>query len=89
MDSTLDDKLAEGQIAKSLEEQFSNLVKLAREAGVGPLARPTRIKTSRAPPAKSAKHQRNTRSVAIAANEHAVLGPRWQDRLQQLLNLAR
>jgi hypothetical protein len=51
MNSTLDDKDAEGQIAKSLEEQFSNLVKLAREAGVGPLARPTSRKTSRAPPA--------------------------------------
>jgi outer membrane murein-binding lipoprotein Lpp len=50
MNSTLDDKLADGQIA-SLEEQLSNL---AREAGVSPSARPTRIpptsmKTSRAP----------------------------------------
>ena len=45
MDSTLDDKLAEGQIA-SLEEQLSNL---ACEAGVSPSAPPTSMKTSRAP----------------------------------------
>ena len=45
MDSTLDDKFAEGQIA-SLEEQLSNL---AREAGVSPSAPPTSMKTSRAP----------------------------------------
>ena len=50
MNSTLDDKLADGQIA-SLEEQLSNL---AREAGVSSSARPTRtpptsMKTSRAP----------------------------------------
>lgn len=51
MDSTLDDKLAEEQITKSLEEQFSNLVNLAHEEEVGPLAPPTRRKTSRAPPA--------------------------------------
>jgi TolA-binding protein len=50
MDSTLD-KLAEEQITKSLEEQFSNLVTLAREEEVGPLAPPTRRKTPRAPPA--------------------------------------
>ena len=47
MDSTLDDKLAEGQFA-SLEEQLSNL---AREAGVNPSAPPTSMKTFRAPPA--------------------------------------
>jgi hypothetical protein len=47
MDSTLDDRFAEGQIA-SLEEQLSNL---AREAGVSPSAPPTSMKTSRAPPA--------------------------------------
>jgi hypothetical protein len=47
MDSTLDDSLAEGQIA-SLEEQLSNLT---REAGVSPSAPPTSMKTSRAPPA--------------------------------------
>jgi hypothetical protein len=45
MDSTLDDSLAEGQIA-SLEEQLSNLT---REAGVSPSAPPTSMKTSRAP----------------------------------------
>ena len=53
MASTLDDKLAEEQITKSLEEHFSSLVSLARETGVDPLARPTRMKTSRAPPATS------------------------------------
>ena len=53
MASTLDDKLAEEQIRKSLEEQFSSLASLARKKGVGPLARPTRMKTSRAPPATS------------------------------------
>lgn len=42
MNSTLDDRLAEGQIA-SLEEQLSNL---AREAGVSPSAPPTSMKTS-------------------------------------------
>jgi hypothetical protein len=47
MDSTLDDKLAEGQFA-SLEEQLSNL---AREAGVNPSDPPTSMKTFRAPPA--------------------------------------
>jgi hypothetical protein len=47
MDSTLDDKLAEGQFA-SLEEQLSNL---AREAGVNPSDPPTTMKTFRAPPA--------------------------------------
>jgi TolA-binding protein len=45
MDSTLDDKLAEGQLA-SLEEQLSNL---AREAGVNPSDPPTSMKTFRAP----------------------------------------
>jgi hypothetical protein len=45
MDSTLDDRFAEGQIA-SLEEQLSNL---AREAGVNPSAPQTSMKTSRAP----------------------------------------
>jgi hypothetical protein len=45
MDSTLDDRFAEGQIA-SLEEQLSNL---AREAGVSPSAPRTSMKTSRAP----------------------------------------
>jgi len=47
MDSTLDDKLAE-HIAKSLEVS-SNPGNLAREAGVGPLAPRTSIKTSRIP----------------------------------------
>ena len=47
MDSTLDDKLAEGQFA-SLEEQLSNL---AREAGVNSSDPPTTMKTFRAPPA--------------------------------------
>src|SRR6202022_1821123 len=47
MDSTLDDKLAEGQFA-SLEEQLSNL---AREAGVNPSDPPASMKTFRAPPA--------------------------------------
>jgi outer membrane murein-binding lipoprotein Lpp len=47
MDSTLDDKLVEGQFA-SLEEQLSNL---AREAGVNPSSPPTSMKTFRAPPA--------------------------------------
>lgn len=51
MDSTLGDKLAEEQITKSLEEQFSKLVNPAREEDVGPLAPPTRRKTSRAAPA--------------------------------------
>ncbi|MBW5440699.1 hypothetical protein FXB41_39840 [Bradyrhizobium canariense] len=50
MASTLGDKLAEEQITKSLDEHFSSLASLAREKGVGPLARPTRMKTSRAPP---------------------------------------
>src|SRR5437762_1448937 len=45
MDSTLDDKLGEGQIA-SLEEQLANLT---REVGVSPSAPPTSMKTSRAP----------------------------------------
>ena len=45
MDSTLDDKLVEGQIA-SLEEQLSNL---AREVGVNPSDPPASMKTSRAP----------------------------------------
>jgi TolA-binding protein len=48
MDSTLDDKLAGEQIAKSLEEQFSNLVNAAREARVDSPAPPTSMKTSRA-----------------------------------------
>lgn len=48
MASTLDNKLAEEQIRKSLEEHFSSLVSLAREKEVGPVARPTRMKTSRA-----------------------------------------
>jgi hypothetical protein len=47
MDSTLDNKLAEGQFA-SLEEQLSNL---AREAGANPSDPPTSMKTFRAPPA--------------------------------------
>src|SRR6202022_256107 len=47
MDSTLDDKLAEGQFA-SLEGQLSNL---AREAGVNSSDPPTTMKTFRAPPA--------------------------------------
>ena len=45
MESTLYDKLREGQIP-SLEEQFSNLT---REAGISPSAPPTSVKTSRAP----------------------------------------
>jgi hypothetical protein len=45
MESTLYDKLREGQIP-SLEEQLSNLT---REAGVSPSAPPTSMKTSRAP----------------------------------------
>ena len=45
MDSTLDDKLTERQIA-GLEEQLSNLL---REAGVNPSDPPARIKTFRAP----------------------------------------
>ena len=45
MDSMLDDRFAEGQIA-SLEEQLSNL---ACEAGVSPSAPPTSMTTSRAP----------------------------------------
>ena len=45
MDSTLDDKLAEGRLA-SLEEQLSNL---AREAGFNPSDPPTSMKTFRAP----------------------------------------
>jgi len=45
MDSTLDDKLGEGQIA-SLEEQLANLT---REVRVSLAAPPTSIKTSRAP----------------------------------------
>jgi TolA-binding protein len=45
MDSTLDDKLAEGQI-ESWEERLSNL---AREAGVNPSDPPASIKTFRAP----------------------------------------
>jgi outer membrane murein-binding lipoprotein Lpp len=45
MDSTLDDRLAEGQI-ESWEERLSNL---AREAGVSPSAPPTSMMTSRAP----------------------------------------
>jgi TolA-binding protein len=44
MDSTLDDRLAERQIA-SLEEQFSNL---ARETGFSPQAPSTSMKTARA-----------------------------------------
>ena len=45
MDSTLNDKLMEGQLA-SLDEQFSNL---RREAGVNPSDPPASIKTFRAP----------------------------------------
>ena len=48
MDSTLNDKLAGEEIAKSLEEQFSNLVNAAREARVDSPAPPTSMKTSRA-----------------------------------------
>ena len=44
MESTLYDKLREGQIP-SLEEQLSNLT---REAGIGPSAPPTSVKTARA-----------------------------------------
>jgi outer membrane murein-binding lipoprotein Lpp len=62
MDSTLD-KLAEEQITKSLEEQFSKLVNLAREDEVGPLASPTKRKTSRAPPATI--HRSGWRYVAL------------------------
>ncbi|WP_454620067.1 hypothetical protein [Bradyrhizobium cenepequi] len=47
MDSTLDDKLAEGQFA-SLQEQISNL--LAREAGVNRSDPPTSISPSAPPP---------------------------------------
>ncbi|MHC4051410.1 hypothetical protein [Bradyrhizobium sp. 25ACV] len=47
MDSALGDKLAEEQITKSLEEQFSKLLNPAREEEVGALAPPT----SRATPA--------------------------------------
>ena len=47
MDSTMSNRLAEGQIA-SLEEQLSNL---AREAGFSPSAPPPSKKTSSAPPA--------------------------------------
>jgi hypothetical protein len=47
MDSQLDEKPAEGQLA-SFEEQLSNL---AREAGVNPSDPPTSMKTFRAPPA--------------------------------------
>ena len=47
MDSTLNDKFAEGQIA-SLEQQLSNL---EHEAGISPSAPPTSMKTSRPPPA--------------------------------------
>jgi outer membrane murein-binding lipoprotein Lpp len=49
MDTTLDGKLMERQLA-SLDELFSNL---AREAGVNPSAPPASIKTSRAPLATS------------------------------------
>jgi hypothetical protein len=45
MDTTLDDKLAEGRLA-SLEEQLSNL---GREAGFRPSDPPTSMKTFRAP----------------------------------------
>ncbi|WP_225709345.1 hypothetical protein [Bradyrhizobium cenepequi] len=60
MDSTLDDRLAERQIA----EQLSNL---AREAGVSPSAPPTSMKTSRAPLATT--HQlANWRHVAFVCS---------------------
>ncbi|MBR0719828.1 hypothetical protein [Bradyrhizobium liaoningense] len=49
MTSTLDDKFAEEQIRKCLAEQFSSLVTLARDEKVGPLAPPTKVRTSRAP----------------------------------------
>ncbi|MCK1745155.1 hypothetical protein IVA80_31215 [Bradyrhizobium sp. 139] len=62
MDSTLD-KLAEEQITKSLDEQFSKLVNLAREEEVGPLAPPTKRKTSRAPP--TTIHRSGWRYVAL------------------------
>ncbi|MBR1363435.1 hypothetical protein [Bradyrhizobium ottawaense] len=52
MDSALGDKLAEEQITKSLEEQFSKLLNPACEEEVGPLAPPTRRKTSRSAPAR-------------------------------------
>jgi outer membrane murein-binding lipoprotein Lpp len=46
MDSTLNDKLMEGQLASLDDEQFSNL---ARELGVNPSDPPASIKTFRAP----------------------------------------
>jgi regulator of replication initiation timing len=49
MDSTLNVKLAEGQVA-SVEQQLSNL---AREAGISPSAPPTTMEMSRPPPATS------------------------------------
>ncbi|QHO74750.1 hypothetical protein ACH79_21055 [Bradyrhizobium sp. CCBAU 051011] len=49
MNSSLEDRLAEGQIA-SLDQQLSNL---AREVGIGPSVPPTSMNTSRPPPATS------------------------------------
>src|SRR5258705_12399351 len=63
MDSTLDDSLAEGQIA-SLEEQLSNLT---REAGVSPSAPPTSMKTSR-PPLATIHRLANWRFVAFVGS---------------------
>ena len=45
MDSTLNDKLMEGRLASLDDEQLSNLT---REAGIGPSAPPTSVKTARA-----------------------------------------
>jgi hypothetical protein len=76
MDSTLDDKLAEEQITKSLEEQFSNRVNLAHEEEVGPLAPPTRRKTSRAPPA-TIHRSAGRRYVAFVGCHPPLIRRRW------------
>jgi outer membrane murein-binding lipoprotein Lpp len=60
MDSTLDDRLAERQIA----EQLSNL---AREAGVSPSAPPTSMETSR-PPLATIHQLANWRHVAFVCS---------------------
>ena len=80
MDSTLADKLAEVQIAESLEKQFSNLVKPAGEAGANPLAPRTSMKTSSTPRA-TVHRLASWRSVAfvgsLLAASISVAAWRW------------
>ena len=78
MDSTLDDKLAEGQIA-SLEEQLSNFT---REAVVSPS--PLTSKTSRAPLA-TIHRLADWRHVAFVGSVLAATGPELRNNERTIL----